>query len=359
MFVGIDGCKAGWFVFRLAEDWSGTFGVFPTIDALWEAHADAQVILIDIPIGLPENARRSCDAAAKAVLAGRSSSVYPVPVRAAIYASTYDEAKVINQRSTGKMFSKQLWEITKKIREVDTLLRANLQAQTKIREIHPEVLFRMLSGQSLHHKKKESAGFEERLAILEHYLVSSRSWVIKAQAAYKRGDVATDDIVDALAAAITAKLGNFATLPEQPEHDSYGLAMEMVYTKSAFIRPQIRRVNHIQITIPKGAEEAGRAFYCDMLGLPKIEKPDILKGRGGFWVQVGDMQLHIGTEDGFDRQTTKGHVAYQVDDAAYWLEKLRSVEGVEIAESIPLPGYERFECRDPFGNRVEIIQPLT
>lgn len=114
-------------------------------------------------------------------------------------------------------------------------------------------------------------------------------------------------------------------------------------------------IHHVQITIPKGEEAAGRAFYCELLNLPEIEKPDSLKGRGGFWVQVGDRQLHIGTEDGFDRLTTKSHVAYQVDDLEHWRTVLAN-SGIHIEEQILIPGLHRFEFRDPFGNRVEMTQ---
>ncbi|MBZ0282372.1 MAG: VOC family protein [Anaerolineae bacterium] len=114
--------------------------------------------------------------------------------------------------------------------------------------------------------------------------------------------------------------------------------------------------HHAQVTIPKGAEAQARAFYCDLLGLTEIEKPDSLKGRGGFWVQVGSQQLHVGTEDGIDRSATKAHLAYQVDDLDGWRAKLVAA-GVKMGDSIPIPGFNRFECRDPFGNRVEFIQP--
>lgn len=119
----------------------------------------------------------------------------------------------------------------------------------------------------------------------------------------------------------------------------------------------IRGVHHVQITVPKGAEAAAREFYCDLLGFREIEKPDSLKGRGGLWVQLGAVQVHIGTEEGVDRRATKAHIAYEVDDAAGWLARLQA-RGIEIADSIPIPGYQRFEFRDPFGNRVEFIQPV-
>jgi catechol 2,3-dioxygenase-like lactoylglutathione lyase family enzyme len=115
--------------------------------------------------------------------------------------------------------------------------------------------------------------------------------------------------------------------------------------------------NHFQITIPKDAEAEAKRFYCDLLGLPEIEKPDSLKGRGGFWVQVGDQQLHVGTEDGVDRRATKAHVAYQVEDVEEWHGRILEY-GLKIGDSVPIPGYNRFETRDPFGNRVEFIQPI-
>jgi len=119
----------------------------------------------------------------------------------------------------------------------------------------------------------------------------------------------------------------------------------------------IKRINHVQITIPPATEDAARAFYCETLGLPEIPKPESLAGRGGFWLAIGDGQIHVGVESGFDRLTTKAHIAYEVDDVEYWRDRLERA-GAVIADSIPIPGFDRFEARDPFGNRIEFIQPL-
>jgi catechol 2,3-dioxygenase-like lactoylglutathione lyase family enzyme len=116
-------------------------------------------------------------------------------------------------------------------------------------------------------------------------------------------------------------------------------------------------LHHAQITIPKGTEEDGKKFYCGFLGLPEIEKPESLKGRGGFWIEVGDRNVHIGTEDGFDRLKTKAHLAYQVENISYW-KNMFEENSIDIIEGVPIPGFERFEFRDPFGNRVEMIQDL-
>ena len=117
------------------------------------------------------------------------------------------------------------------------------------------------------------------------------------------------------------------------------------------------QVHHVQITIPKGAEDEARAFYCGALGLHEIPKPDSLAGRGGFWLQLGDTQIHVGTEDGVGRSATKAHVAYLVDDLETRRRELTEL-GVEILDGIPIPGYVRFEFRDPFGNRVEMLESI-
>jgi catechol 2,3-dioxygenase-like lactoylglutathione lyase family enzyme len=120
----------------------------------------------------------------------------------------------------------------------------------------------------------------------------------------------------------------------------------------------LREIHHVQITIPKGMEDEARAFYCRMLGLREIPKPESLAGRGGFWLELGEMQIHVGIEDGINRENSKAHVAYLVADLAGWRDKL-SDNGIEIIEGIPIPGYKRFEFRDPFGNRVEFLEELA
>jgi putative intracellular protease/amidase/catechol 2,3-dioxygenase-like lactoylglutathione lyase family enzyme len=114
-------------------------------------------------------------------------------------------------------------------------------------------------------------------------------------------------------------------------------------------------VHHVQLTVPKGAEDEARRFYCQTLGLPEVEKPTSLQARGGLWLQVGDRQVHIGVEDGVNRLATKVHIAYEVHDLSGWKKKLAAL-GIEIIEGVPIAGYDRFEFRDPFGNRVEFLQ---
>src|SRR4051794_15804655 len=81
-------------------------------------------------------------------------------------------------------------------------------------------------------------------------------------------------------------------------------------------------LHHAQITVPKDRVDEARRFYCDVLGLKETAKPDSLRARGGFWLSVGDRQVHIGTEDGVDRSKTKAHLAYRVNDLRAWRAKL-------------------------------------
>ena len=120
----------------------------------------------------------------------------------------------------------------------------------------------------------------------------------------------------------------------------------------------ILKVQHAQITIPTGAETEAREFYCNVLGLKEIPKPEILRDRGGFWLEIGAFQVHVGTEGNFDRSQTKAHIAYEVADLELWREKL-TAQNIEILEGLPIPHYRRFEFRDPFGNRVEFLEKLN
>jgi catechol 2,3-dioxygenase-like lactoylglutathione lyase family enzyme len=119
----------------------------------------------------------------------------------------------------------------------------------------------------------------------------------------------------------------------------------------------ILSIHHAQITIPVDSEKAAREFYCKTLGLVETQKPDSLAGRGGFWLVVGDRQVHVGVENNVERERSKAHVAYLVSDLEAMRSKLIEAK-IDIIDGIPIRGYSRFEFRDPFGNRVEFLQAI-
>jgi catechol 2,3-dioxygenase-like lactoylglutathione lyase family enzyme len=114
-------------------------------------------------------------------------------------------------------------------------------------------------------------------------------------------------------------------------------------------------LDHAQITVPKDSENAAREFYCAFLGLKEIEKPENRKKNGGFWMQAGETQVHVGLEDGEARKMTKAHVAYRVKDLSAWRTRLET-RGLKVSDQPPFPNARAFEFRDPFGNRVEFIE---
>lgn len=117
----------------------------------------------------------------------------------------------------------------------------------------------------------------------------------------------------------------------------------------------VLRLDHVQLAMPPGEEEAAAAFYEGLLGLPRVPKPPHLEARGGCWFETGDVKLHLGVEDDF-RPARKAHPALIVDDLAGLVASLEEAD-VTVTDGGPLEGYVRVDVVDPFGNRIELMQP--
>lgn len=228
--IGIDGCPAGWVVVAI-EDSGWSCNVYPNIEAVWAASSDAARIWIDIPIGLSSTTFRHTEDACRAVLGARRNSVFPTAPRPVINAPDYPTAKNLQRQLTGKGMSIQSWCITPKIREVDAFLQKNPHSQQLIFESHPEVVFWALNhGKPMAYGKKiKPAGQQERLAVLRGWYPAADDVLIYAKSEFRRKDVGVDDVIDALCLAIAARFKDFQTLPSQPERDSHGLPMQVVY----------------------------------------------------------------------------------------------------------------------------------
>lgn len=246
--VGVDGCPAGWVAVKLDARARWEVSVLPNALAVWEMFRDAALVLIDVPIGLPESTPRACDLAARRFLGRRGMTVFATPCRAAIEADSYEAASRINEERTGARISKQTWNIVPKIREVDDLLRDEPGARGRLREMHPEVCFAALAGGPIADGKATPEGEARRIEVLEAAGLPARAILAAALAGRRRRELAEDDVLDAMVGAVTAAAApaGIVTMPAEPEHDARGLAMEIVHAARPLAPPP-----------PAGADAAG------------------------------------------------------------------------------------------------------
>lgn len=118
---------------------------------------------------------------------------------------------------------------------------------------------------------------------------------------------------------------------------------------------RIDRVEHVQLAMPSGGEALARAFYGGVLDIPEIPKPAHLAKRGGCWFERGSLKIHLGVEAEF-RPARKAHPALLVVDLQALVGRLKSA-GHDVCENEPLEGYDRVYVDDPFGNRIELMEP--
>ena len=112
--------------------------------------------------------------------------------------------------------------------------------------------------------------------------------------------------------------------------------------------------HHVQLAMPPGGEAEAVAFYADILGLAQRDKPAHLQSRAGCWFQGGAVELHLGVEDGFTA-SKKAHPALRVRGLSPLRDALTKA-GVPIEADTQLEGHHRWYVRDPFGNRLELIE---
>ncbi|KAB1193632.1 DUF429 domain-containing protein [Haloferax sp. MBLA0076] len=249
-YLGVDWAGGCWVVVEAGDEPNVT--TEPSIYNVWHEHGkgdDVQSILVDIPIGLPENDTRDCDTEAKERLGSRSSTVFTIPPRDVVEADDYETAKENNGGSLGS----QSWWLFPRILEADVFLQENADAREKIYESHPEVCFDDLSDDELS-SKSDGDGVEARLNVLKQAtsgsetledlydevedVVEERSENAEWHHRISKGRV--DDVLDAAVLAVTAaKIGlqdrsddtDYPTLPDDPTEDEElgGIPMEIVY----------------------------------------------------------------------------------------------------------------------------------
>ncbi len=113
-------------------------------------------------------------------------------------------------------------------------------------------------------------------------------------------------------------------------------------------------IEHVQLAMPAGREADAREFYSGLLGLPEVPKPPALAGRGGAWFESGPVKIHLGVDAGF-QPARKAHPALLVSGLHALVERLHAAR-VDVVED-PLDGWFRVYVHDPFGNRIELMEP--
>ncbi|SAK68154.1 hypothetical protein AWB76_04062 [Caballeronia temeraria] len=230
---GVDGCKAGWFVVKQCGRTAAiTTSVIAHFQDLLDCKRANAIVAVDMPIGLSENGIRACDTLARKMLGRpRGSSVFAPPIRAALAASSYEEACAINHAESGKRISIQAFHIRKKIAEVDDVMHTHNINATRVFEVHPELSFmhvRMEQGGPAHglrESKAHAPGFALRHALLVKCFGSA---IDSALATRKPSQASRDDVLDAFAVLWTARRiasGKAFHLPEEIAIDANGIPM--------------------------------------------------------------------------------------------------------------------------------------
>jgi predicted RNase H-like nuclease len=188
MVAGVDAYPRGWVAALL--DSSGQVDVRTCPSFLDVAVLDADVIAVDIPIGVLDDEFRGSDAAARGFVGPRASSVFTTPPRTSLAADTFAQAVMRAREATGKGISRQAFALRARILEVEPIATLD----ERVIEVHPEVSFRELAGRPLRHSKHTPEGLDERRALLRK---------AGLDAPPVRG-VAEEHLLDALVAAWTA-----------------------------------------------------------------------------------------------------------------------------------------------------------
>lgn len=213
--AGVDGWRDGWVMVVLRNGRFFEAGVARTAAGLIDIAGDAEIIAVDIPIGLPAAGRRRADIEAKRRLGARSSSVFFAPPRPVVEAEPFAAANALAKERFGFGISRQSYGLRTKILEVDAL------DDTRLYEVHPELAFRELAGTVLPSKKTWGGVGGRRRALLEAGI--KIPWDLESVQA-----VPVDDVLDAAAAAWSAHriaTGEAECVPARPERDATGRSM--------------------------------------------------------------------------------------------------------------------------------------
>lgn len=227
--LGVDGARvgttSGWIVVEIDDALRGMafHRTFNEVLAAAEK-AGAQALGVYVPVGhedARDDGRRAADDAARVLLGSPgSNSVFSTPPPDVLACDDYEEACRFARKKGWVAPSRQLWGLRARIGQVEAALSARRVA-VDVREVHPEVSFaRMARARDgpteLAYPKKSWNGLVQRLDLLNEVGLRPR------RAFGGIGKVGADDVVDATAAAWSARriaAGEAVPLPSDPPED--------------------------------------------------------------------------------------------------------------------------------------------
>jgi predicted RNase H-like nuclease len=215
---GIDACRGGWVGIALSDGaFTGAYTA-ATLDALLDQVPDAEVVGVDIPLGLADTGVRAAERLVQSQLGRRASSLFLMPPRRVFDEPDHRSATALSTTLTGKGISIQAWGLKTKILEADAVY-----ARRVLFEVHPELTFLQLGLRHEDGSKKTWRGQRARLRVL-----AAAGVALPEDLGPDVARVPADDVLDAAAVAWTAQriaTGTARCFPDPPERNTRGQSM--------------------------------------------------------------------------------------------------------------------------------------
>lgn len=202
--VGITAVDGGWQGAVLSDGGCRLM----TADSLWElcrACEDADSVLTDLPVGLPESPADEALRPEHALRKRFGIGAAVVPCRQAVYADTDQSAREENIRVLGRTLSAQQLAVRPKLREIDELLAEHTQWKNVLLQSHPRLL-----------------GASRPLALRQYGDSLPQG----------RGKHSCEDALCLAVIGQMACRGQCGTLPQAAANDARGIRMQLVAPKT-------------------------------------------------------------------------------------------------------------------------------
>jgi len=118
----------------------------------------------------------------------------------------------------------------------------------------------------------------------------------------------------------------------------------------------IRYLDHVHLAMPEGAESCAHVFYGRLLGIPDASFKPKTPSQSGCSFGHGTFKIHLETERNF-RPECGAHPAFIVQNLRGLSTRL-SAAGYGVTEAESIDGFDRIYVVDPFGHRIELVEPI-